>query len=105
MKMILSTERLILREMEDEDFDALKKVISDPENMTFYPKPYDDEGVLNGVLGKLGKTKLISLLSEPLDKSCRRSIECQCLIHFRNESTVDIKVLLHAAFDPEIMRL
>ena len=45
MKMILSTERLILREMENGDFDALKKVISDPENMTFYPKPYDDEGV------------------------------------------------------------
>lgn len=30
MKMILETERLILREMVDSDFDALKKVISDP---------------------------------------------------------------------------
>ena len=45
MKIILETERLILREMKDSDFDSLKKVISDPENMKYYQKPYDDAGV------------------------------------------------------------
>lgn len=45
MKAILETKRLILREMTDEDFDALKEVISDSENMKYYPKPYDDAGV------------------------------------------------------------
>ena len=45
VKAILETDRLFLREMGDEDFDALKKVISDPENMKYYPKPYDDQGV------------------------------------------------------------
>ena len=45
MKTILETKRLILREMTDDDFDALKKVISDPNNMIYYPKPYDDNGV------------------------------------------------------------
>ena len=45
MKIILETKRLVLREMEDDDFAALKAVISDPENMIYYPKPYDDEGV------------------------------------------------------------
>lgn len=45
MKTILETTRLILREMNDDDFEALKKVISDPDNMIFYAKPYDDEGV------------------------------------------------------------
>lgn len=45
MKIILETKRLILREMVDEDFENLKKVISDPENMKYYPKPYDDNGV------------------------------------------------------------
>ena len=45
MKVILETERLLLREMTDDDFDALKSVISDPENMCYYPKPYDDDGV------------------------------------------------------------
>ena len=45
MKTILETKRLILREMTDDDFDALKKVISDPVNMSFYFKPFDDAGV------------------------------------------------------------
>ena len=45
MKVILETERLILREMVESDFDALKKVISDPITMKYYPKPYDDNGV------------------------------------------------------------
>ena len=45
MKFILETKRLILREMVESDFDSLKKVISDPINMKYYPKPYDDLGV------------------------------------------------------------
>ncbi len=45
MNVILETKRLLLREMTDDDFNALKKVISDPETMKYYPKPYDDEGV------------------------------------------------------------
>ena len=45
MKVILETDRLLLREMTDDDFDALKKVISDPITMKYYFKPYDDEGV------------------------------------------------------------
>ena len=44
-RYILETERLILREMGDSDFEALKKVISDPINMKYYDKPYDDYGV------------------------------------------------------------
>lgn len=45
MKIILETPRLILREMTDDDFDALKKVISDPINMKYYKEPYNDDGV------------------------------------------------------------
>lgn len=44
-KFILETNRLLLREMNDNDFEALKKVISDPINMNYYDKPYDDNGV------------------------------------------------------------
>lgn len=33
MKIILETKRLILREMTDDDFGSLKKVISDAKNM------------------------------------------------------------------------
>lgn len=45
MKIILETKRLILREMTDDDFGSLKKVISDAENMKHYAEPYDDNGV------------------------------------------------------------
>jgi len=45
MKKILETKRLILRELNDDDFDSLKKVLSDPITMKFYPEPYDDNGV------------------------------------------------------------
>jgi len=42
--MILETERLRLREYTDDDFAALFAIISDPETMKFFPKPYDEKG-------------------------------------------------------------
>lgn len=44
-KTILETERMILREMVDVDYESLAKVISDPITMKYYEKPYDEEGV------------------------------------------------------------
>ena len=41
----LETERLYLREFTNEDFAPLADVISDPETMKHYPKPYDEKGV------------------------------------------------------------
>ena len=43
--MILETPRLILREMTDDDFQSLYAILSDPETMQHYPKPYDEAGV------------------------------------------------------------
>ena len=43
--MILETERLILRKYSWEDFDRLYEILSDPETMAHYPKPYDAAGV------------------------------------------------------------
>ena len=40
----LETKRLILREFTDEDFAPLLGVISDPETMKHYTKPYDENG-------------------------------------------------------------
>lgn len=40
--VIFETERLRFREITDEDFDALAKIISDPENEI---EPYDEQGV------------------------------------------------------------
>lgn len=42
--MIIETERLILREYTSEDFQALYEILSDPETMQHYPKPYDAAG-------------------------------------------------------------
>ncbi len=41
---ILETGRLILREFHPEDVDALSLILSDPEAMRFYVKPFDRHG-------------------------------------------------------------
>lgn len=43
--MKLETKRLLLREYTWDDYDALYEILSDPETMQHYPKPYDAEGV------------------------------------------------------------
>ena len=43
--MILETTRLLLREMTSDDFSALYEILSDPETMKYYPKPYEEAGV------------------------------------------------------------
>ena len=40
---MIETERLILREYTPADFDALYEILSDPETMQHYPKPFDAE--------------------------------------------------------------
>lgn len=43
-KIILETPRLILREMTENDHNALYAVIGDAQNMKYYQAPYDDAG-------------------------------------------------------------
>ena len=43
--MLIETERLILREMNFEDFDALYSIFSDAETMRHYPAPFDEAKV------------------------------------------------------------
>ena len=43
--MKIETKRLVLREMTEDDYDALYAILSDPETMKYYPKPYDEAGV------------------------------------------------------------
>ena len=44
-RIILETERLILREYTQDDFAPLKDIIGDGETMKYYAAPYDDKGV------------------------------------------------------------
>ena len=43
--VILTTDRLVLREYCSEDFHWLYQILSDKETMKHYPKPYDEAGV------------------------------------------------------------
>lgn len=43
--MLIETERLFLREMNESDFEALFAVLGDPENMQHYPYSFDEERV------------------------------------------------------------
>ena len=43
--MRIETERLILRDMTENDYAALHAILTDAETMKHYPKPYDDAGV------------------------------------------------------------
>ncbi len=45
MKVILETERLFLREMNMEDFDALYAVLADSAIMQHYPYTFDEKRV------------------------------------------------------------
>ena len=44
--MIIETNRLILREYTMDDFNDLYQILSDPETMKHYPKPYDEKGTI-----------------------------------------------------------
>ena len=41
-KIIIETERLLLREYSLDDFDALYEIMSDPETMQHYPDPTNE---------------------------------------------------------------
>ncbi|OPZ19496.1 MAG: hypothetical protein BWZ04_02461 [Firmicutes bacterium ADurb.BinA205] len=40
---MIETERLLIREMDFDDFDALFDNLSDAETMAHYPSPFDEE--------------------------------------------------------------
>ena len=45
MKYVIQTSRLNFRQINDDDFNNLKQILSDEETMKYYPCPYNDEGV------------------------------------------------------------
>ena len=55
--MRLETERLILREYTMDDFHALYEILSDPETMKHYPKPYDETGTKRWLTWSLNNYK------------------------------------------------
>lgn len=59
--MILETERLFLREMSMDDFDALYKVLADKEIMQHYPYTFDEERVRSWIERNMNRYKITVL--------------------------------------------
>ena len=56
--MIIITERLILREMTEDDFDALYRILADPEVMQHYPDTFDEVGVRNWIARNMERYRI-----------------------------------------------
>ena len=56
--MIIETERLLLREMTEEDFPALYKVLADSEIMKHYPDVFDENRVRNWILRNIERYRV-----------------------------------------------
>ncbi len=54
----LETERLILREMNAEDYDALYKVLSDSDIMKHYPYTFDEKRVRGWIERNIERTRI-----------------------------------------------
>lgn len=46
---MIETEHLVMREYTLQDFDVLYEIMSDPETMKHYPKPFDEERTRNWI--------------------------------------------------------
>ena len=56
--MVIETERLFLREMTEEDFPALYKVLADYEIMKHYPCVFDENRVRNWILRNIERYRV-----------------------------------------------
>lgn len=56
--MKIETERLYLRELTHEDFDALYKVLADSDIMQHYPYTFDESRVQNWINGNIERYKI-----------------------------------------------
>ena len=57
MNVIFETERLYLREMVPEDFDALYLVLGDPSIMQYYPYSFDEKRVRDWIERNINRYK------------------------------------------------
>ncbi len=59
MKVIIETERLILREMTEDDFDALYSVLADSDIMEHYPYTFDEAGVKDWISRNMERYRVL----------------------------------------------
>ena len=56
--MRIETERLFLREMTEADYGALAAVLGDPENMRYYPYPFDEARIRGWITRNIGRYRV-----------------------------------------------
>ena len=56
--MVIETERLYLREMTENDFEALEKVLANPEIMQHYPCAFDEAKVRNWIQRNIDRYRI-----------------------------------------------
>ena len=59
--MVMETERLLLREMTDDDFQALYKVLADSDIMQHYPYTFDEVRVRNWIERNIERYRVFGL--------------------------------------------
>jgi len=57
--MVIETERLLLREMTEEDFHALYKVLGDSDIMQHYPYVFDENRVRNWIIRNIERYQVL----------------------------------------------
>jgi len=56
--IVIETERLLLREMKDDDFQALYEVLADTEIMQYYPYAFDENRVRNWIQRNIDRYRI-----------------------------------------------
>ena len=57
--MVIETERLYLREMTENDFDALNKILADSDIMQHYPYTFDEISVKNWIQRNIDRYQIL----------------------------------------------
>lgn len=76
--MFLKTSRLILRDLQMSDFDALYEILSNPDTMQYYRAPFDAEKVQNWIIRNRQRYEILGfgLLAVCLKDSGRLIGDC-----------------------------
>lgn len=84
--MILETERLCLREMTENDFEALNKVLADSDIMQHYPYVFDEARVRNWIQRNMDRYRIFGfgLWAVCLKKTGEMIGDCGLTMQFIN---------------------
>ena len=92
--MTIKTDRLILREMTADDYDALYAVLADSDIMQHYPYTFDEKGVRDWTFRSTPFNEIYSYMKGTNEPSARAALSwgCRQVDEFRDEENEITKV-------------